>query len=88
MRVPGFASLTATALVARGATSVSAQNAARGGALFHELARMETELFDAAFVACSADRFRAVFTEDAEPEEAKFVHLWKHEGGCGVSPES
>ena len=44
----------------------SAQDTARSGQLFDELARMDAELFDAAFVACDADRFRAIFTADAE----------------------
>ncbi len=66
MRFPSFVSLAAAAFVVLGATSVAAQDAARGGPLFDELARMDKELFDAAFVTCSADRFRALFTEDAE----------------------
>jgi len=43
-----------------------AQEAARSGPLFEELARMDRELFEAAFVTCDAARFRALFTEDAE----------------------
>lgn len=38
----------------------------RGGPLYEELARMDEALFEAAFVTCDADRFRAIFTEDAE----------------------
>lgn len=36
------------------------------GPLFVELARMDSILFDAAFVSCDAARFRSLFTEDAE----------------------
>ncbi len=43
-----------------------AQDPARAGPLFDELARLDAELFDAAFVACDALRFKALFTEDAE----------------------
>ena len=44
----------------------NAQDGARAGSLHDELARMDAELFDAAFVACDAACFRALFTEDAE----------------------
>ena len=44
----------------------AAQDAARSGPLFDALARMDKELFDAAFVNCDAGRFRALFTDDAE----------------------
>jgi len=43
-----------------------AQDTARSGQLFEELARMDAELFEAAFVTCNAYRFRALFTDDAE----------------------
>lgn len=43
-----------------------AQDASRSGALFDELARMDTELFEAAFVACDQERFRSYFAADAE----------------------
>jgi len=43
-----------------------AQDATRSGPLFDELAGKDRELFDAAFVACDADKFRAIFTADAE----------------------
>jgi hypothetical protein len=43
-----------------------AQDSARSGPLYDELARMDSALFEAAFVTCSADKFRAMFTEDAE----------------------
>ena len=66
MRVPSVATVTAAACVALCATSVAAQDATQGGPLFAELASMDKELFDAAFETCNADRFRALFTEDAE----------------------
>lgn len=48
------------------ASLVAAQESARSGRLFDELARMDSELFEAAFVTCDASRFRAMFTDDAE----------------------
>jgi Domain of unknown function (DUF4440) len=43
-----------------------AQDAARLGPLYDELAGMDAALFEAAFVSCDAGKFRALFTEDAE----------------------
>ena len=43
-----------------------AQDSARSGPLFDELAGLDSALFEAAFVTCDADKFRAIFTEDAE----------------------
>lgn len=43
-----------------------AQDPARSGPLFDDLAGMDAALFDAAFVTCDAARFRALFTDDAE----------------------
>jgi hypothetical protein len=48
------------------ATACMAQGTARSGPLHEELARMDAGLFDAAFVSCDRDKFRALFTEDAE----------------------
>lgn len=53
-------------LMLAGATACAAQDATRSGPLFDELARMDKELFDAAFVNCDAAKFRALFTDDAE----------------------
>jgi hypothetical protein len=53
-------------LLASCATGCAAQDATRSGPLFDELARMDKELFDAAFVNCDAGKFRALFTDDAE----------------------
>jgi hypothetical protein len=39
---------------------------ASSGPLHDELAAMDAALFEAAFVACDAAKFRAIFTEDAE----------------------
>ncbi len=54
------------ALLAALAQVCFAQDAARSGPLYDELARMDRALFEAAFVTCDADKFRAIFTEDAE----------------------
>lgn len=43
-----------------------AQDSPRSGQLYEELARMDSELFEAAFVTCDASKFRALFTDDAE----------------------
>ncbi|HEX7029596.1 MAG TPA: nuclear transport factor 2 family protein [Gammaproteobacteria bacterium] len=39
---------------------------AKSDALYDELLRMDRLLFEAAFVACDANAFRSLFTEDAE----------------------
>lgn len=54
------------ALLAAFAQVCFAQDSARSGPLYDELARMDSALFEAAFVTCDADKFRAIFTEDAE----------------------
>jgi len=54
------------ALLVTCATVCCAQDAARSGLLFDELAQMDKELFEAAFVTCDAGKFRAIFTDDAE----------------------
>ena len=54
------------ALLAACASICSAQDTVGSGPLFDELARMDKELFEAAFVTCDANRFRALFTDDAE----------------------
>lgn len=54
------------ALAAMSTAVCFAQDAARSGPLFEELARMDHELFEAAFVTCNASKFRALFTDDAE----------------------
>lgn len=43
-----------------------AQDSVRSGPLYDELARMDSALFEAAFITCDVDKFRAIFTEDAE----------------------
>lgn len=57
-----LAGLAATMLAA----TCQAQDGARSGPLYDELAGMDAALFAAAFVACDANKFRALFTEDAE----------------------
>jgi hypothetical protein len=53
-------------ILAACASASPAQDTVRSGPLFDELARMDKELFEAAFVTCDAARFRAIFTDDAE----------------------
>ena len=56
-----------TGVILATCVSVSlAQDASRSGPLFDALARMDKELFDAAFVNCDAAKFGALFTDDAE----------------------
>jgi hypothetical protein len=59
------AALTLVSLLAVPA-GTHAEDTASSGALFDELARMDSLLFEAAFVTCDAAKFRAIFTEDAE----------------------
>ena len=54
------------ALLAAFAQVCFAQDSARSGPLYDELARMDRALFEAAFITCDAEKFRAIFTEDAE----------------------
>jgi Domain of unknown function (DUF4440) len=54
------------AVLALCATGALAQETARGGRLYEELAAMDRVLFDAAFVACDEATFRSLFTDDAE----------------------
>jgi hypothetical protein len=57
----------ASAMVLALATAAAiAEDTPRSGRLFDELAAMDRELFEAAFVACDREKFRALFTEDAE----------------------
>lgn len=42
------------------------ENGPTSGPLFEELARMDSALFHAAFVACDTQAFRALFTDDVE----------------------
>jgi len=43
-----------------------AQESPRSGRLYDELASMDRELFDAAFVDCDQSKFSSMFTDDAE----------------------
>lgn len=56
----------ALVLAATLAPACFAQDSSRSGQLYDELARMDSELFEAAFVTCNAGKFRALFTDDAE----------------------
>ena len=67
MRSPNvFISLWIGLLLAVTSTSLSAQDSSSSGLLYDELARMDKELFDAAFITCDQSKFRSLFTEDAE----------------------
>ncbi|HLL47314.1 MAG TPA: nuclear transport factor 2 family protein [Longimicrobiaceae bacterium] len=67
-RLPPLA--LALLLVAAAPAEAMAQGAgsdpSRSGALYDELARMDSILFDAAFVTCSAPRVNALFRDDIE----------------------
>lgn len=43
-----------------------AQDSPRSGRVYDELAKMDRELFDAAFVDCDQAKFSSIFTDDAE----------------------
>jgi len=58
-----LASVLVLALAASGA---SAQETPRSGRLYDELAAMDRELFNAAFVDCDAAKFKSLFIEGAE----------------------
>lgn len=53
-------------VLAVSAQACLAQAEVRSGELYEELARMDSALFEAAFTTCDAEKFRAIFTEDAE----------------------
>lgn len=44
----------------------AAPDASRSGALFDELAKLDRQLFDAAFVSCNADAINALLVDDVE----------------------
>ena len=58
--------LTSVLILALAASGANAQETARSGRLYDELAAMDRELFDAAFVNCDRGKFSSLFTEDAE----------------------
>ena len=60
--------LIAAAMLVLQATGLNAQSTERqtSGPLYDELARMDSLLFDVAFVSCDAEAFRTFFTDDAE----------------------
>ncbi len=53
-------------ILALAVASARAQDSARADHLYEELARMDRELFDAAFVTCDQAKFGSLFTDDAE----------------------
>lgn len=58
--------LTSMLVLALAASVANAEDSTRSGQLFDELAAMDRELFEAAFVNCDREKFRSLFTEDAE----------------------
>ena len=46
--------------------AAAAQESSKSGKLFDELAKLDSELFDAAFVACDQKKYEAFFTDDVE----------------------
>lgn len=74
------------AVLALWATGALAQEANRAGRLYEELAAMDRELFDAAFVECDEVKFRSLFTEDAEfyhdRDGARYGEEVKQLGSC------
>jgi hypothetical protein len=61
-----FALLLAAASPAEAMAQGAGSDPSRSGALYDELARMDSVLFDAAFVTCSAPRVNALFRDDIE----------------------
>lgn len=58
--------LASVLLLALAASGANAEDTPQSGRLYDELAAMDRELFDAAFVDCDRAKFSALFTEDAE----------------------
>jgi len=58
--------LASILVLALTASVANAEDSPRSGQLFDELAAMDRELFEAAFVDCDREKFRSLFTEDAE----------------------
>ena len=76
----------ALAIIALAATGAGAEESARSGRLYDELAAMDRALFDAAFVDCDAAKFRSLFTEGAEfyhdRDGARYGEDVTRLGGC------
>ncbi len=53
-------------VLALAASVANSEDTPRSGRLYDELAAMDRELFEAAFVSCDREKFRSLFTEDAE----------------------
>lgn len=64
MNILGF--MLADARVARAQTIPGASDGLTSGALFDELARMDSTVFDASFVSCDATTVNAIFADDIE----------------------
>lgn len=59
-------SLSALSLLALCIPAAAARDTARSGHLYDQLASMDRELFDAAFVNCDQAKFASLFSSDAE----------------------
>lgn len=66
IRMPASRFCAAVALIALSVSGAGAQESPRSGRLYDELAGMDRELFDAAFVSCDQAKFASLFTDDAE----------------------
>ncbi|MGH8196657.1 MAG: nuclear transport factor 2 family protein [Steroidobacteraceae bacterium] len=58
--------LAAISILSFSMSDAGAQDSARSGHVYDELARMDRQLFDAAFVDCDQAKFSSIFTDDAE----------------------
>lgn len=56
--------LLAAALLTLMAPACLAEDPSRSGSLYDELALKDSEFFEAAFVTCDAEKFKAIFTAD------------------------
>jgi len=65
-RIAEFCLLLAGLAVSPAAALAQVEDGPTSGPLFEELARLDSALFHAAFVACDTQAFRALFTDDAE----------------------
>lgn len=60
------AMLVVAAVAGPPGAAAQSEEQTHSGPLYEELARMDSVLFEAAFVTCDAEKFRSLFMEDAE----------------------
>lgn len=58
--------IASISILALAVSSAGAQESPRSGPVHDELAKMDRELFEAAFVTCDQAKFSSLFTDDAE----------------------